>query len=253
MKPKNPPPPPANQRDRWMVSYMDVLSILLIFFMVAAARGLQVPPGHGVVMAQPAPAQAEAEQPAANPEAEAAADPPAEPVETEQAAASVVTEQPPAAQAEQPRANLIHAQELLKAQGLEPKLEPRGLVISVPQVILFSSGEDTVNPRALPTIAQIAGVLKDIPNEVRLVGHADTIPVHNQRFRSNWDLSMARSQRILELLSGRYGIAESRLSIASYGPWRPAAPNDTADGRASNRRVEIVILDQSDAESPQAE
>jgi chemotaxis protein MotB len=54
---------------------------------------------------------------------------------------------------------------------------------------------------------------------------------------------MARSQKILDLLSRRYGIPESRLSIASYGPYRPAAPNDTVDGRASNRRVEIVILD----------
>jgi chemotaxis protein MotB len=105
----------------------------------------------------------------------------------------------------------------------------------------------------MPTIAQIAGVLRSIPNDVRLVGHADTVPVHNRRFRSNWDLSMARSERILQLLSSRYGISESRLSIASYGPWRPAAPNDTMDGRASNRRVEIVILDESDAESAQAE
>jgi len=88
---------------------------------------------------------------------------------------------------------------------------------------------------------------------VQLVGHADTVPIHNRRFRSNWDLSMARSQMILQLLSTRYGISESRLSIASYGPYRPAAPNDTVDGRASNRRVEIVILDESRLETPQAE
>jgi hypothetical protein len=95
----------------------------------------------------------------------------------------------------------------------------------------------------LPTTAQIADVLRDIPNHVVLIGHADTVPVHNRRFRNNWDLSMVRGQKILELLSNRYGIPESRLSIASYGPYRPAAPNDTVDGRASNRRVEIVILD----------
>jgi chemotaxis protein MotB len=109
-------------------------------------------------------------------------------------------------------------------------------------VILFASGEDAVSPQAWPTIAQIADVLRDIPNDVRLIGHADPIPIHNRRFRSNWDLSMARSQEILDLLSSRYGIPESRLSIASYGAYRPAAPNDTVDGRASNRRVEIVIL-----------
>jgi chemotaxis protein MotB len=56
---------------------------------------------------------------------------------------------------------------------------------------------------------------------------------------------MARSQKILDLLSSHYGIPESRLSIASFGPYHPAAPNDTVNGRASNRRVEIVILDES--------
>jgi chemotaxis protein MotB len=203
----------TNQRDRWMVSYVDVLTILLIFFMVGAAKSLEVP-AHAVVPAQPPPARRDPDH---------------------------------------SRTSLIRAQELLRKRGLEPKLEARGLVISLPQVILFSSGEDTVSPQALPTIAQIAGVLRDIPNNVRLIGHADTVPIHNRRFGSNWELSMARSQKILDLLSNRYGIPESRLSVASYGPYRPAAPNDTTDGRASNRRVEIVILDESSSENPQGE
>jgi chemotaxis protein MotB len=196
----------TNQRDRWMVSYVDVLTILLIFFLVGAAKSLEVPAAHIVVPVQASKA-------------------PPEP--------------------ERDRTNLVRAQERLRELGLEPKLEPRGLVISLPQVILFPSGEDTVSPQALPTISQIAEVLRDIPNDVRLIGHADPVPIHNRRFRSNWDLSMARSQKILDLLSSHYGIPESRLSIASFGPYHPAAPNDTVNGRASNRRVEIVILDES--------
>jgi chemotaxis protein MotB len=251
MKPKN-PQGATNQRDRWMVSYVDVLSILLIFFMLAAAKSLPAPQAQTQkVVPAPPPSEAQAE--------EVQPTPPPVQEEAAQTAENTVPEPPPAQPAPAaepappPRANLLHAQELLKEQGLEPKLEARGLVISVPQVILFPSGGDTVNPQAMPTIAQIADVLRGIPNDVRLVGHADTVPVHNRRFRSNWDLSVARSEKILELLSIRYGIAESRLSIASYGPWRPAAPNDTVDGRASNRRVEIVILDESDSEGPQAE
>jgi chemotaxis protein MotB len=206
-----------------MVSYVDILTIILIFFLAAAAKSLEVPPAHAVVPAQPSTARA------------------------------VVPPRPSMVrtEAEQPRANLIRAQKRLIEQGLEPKLEAQGLVISLPQVVLFSPGADTVSPQALPTIGQIAEVIRDIPNEVRLVGHADTVPIHNRRFHSNWDLSMARSQKILELLSLRFGISESRLSIASYGPYRPAAPNDTEDGRASNRRVEIVILDESHLDSPQ--
>lgn len=197
-----------------MVSYVDVLTILLIFFMVGAAKSLEVKPAHPVVPPQP-------------------------PI--------------PRREPEPSRTNLIRAQERLRERGLEPKLESRGLVISLPQVILFSSGEDVVSPQAWPTIEQIADVLRDIPNNVRLIGHADTVPIHNRRFGSNWELSMARSQKILDLLSNRYGIPESRLSVASYGPYRPAAPNDSVDGRASNRRVEIVILDESNSETPQVE
>jgi chemotaxis protein MotB len=257
------PQAPTNQRERWMISYVDILSILLIFFMVAAAKSLPLPTAPGAVARPPVVVRPAASQ--ATPQSTASE---ATPV-TEQPVTQTVQEQPaptqdaippavqPATDAppreEKARTNLLRAQERLKSAGLDPKLEARGLVISVPQVILFSSGDDSVNPQALPAIAQIADVLREIPNDVRLVGHADTIPVHNRRFRSNWDLSMARSEKILEILSGRYGISESRLSIASYGPWRPAASNDTADGRASNRRVEIVILDDSNPESPQAE
>ena len=197
----------TNQRDRWMVSYVDILTLILIFFVVAAAKSLAIPPAHAVAIpVRPTPPQ-----------------------------------KPP----EPPRTNLIRAQSRLQEQGLETKLEAQGLVISLPQVVLFSPGADTVSPDVLPTIGQIAEAIRDIPNEVRLIGHADTVPIHTRRFHSNWELSMARSQKILELLSTRFGIEESRLSIASYGPYRPAAPNDTEDGRASNRRVEIVILDEN--------
>ncbi len=122
------------------------------------------------------------------------------------------------------------------------RMEARGLVISLPQAILFSSGEDRIANDALPIVSRIADVLRDIPNEVSLIGHADAVPIHNRYFKSNWDLSAARGLRLLELLSRKYGIAEARLSVASYGPYRPNGPNDTPDGRAHNRRVEIVIL-----------
>ena len=91
-------------------------------------------------------------------------------------------------------------------------------------------------------LAKLAAVLRDIPNRVSVLGYADAMPIHNRLFQSNWDLSMARSRRIMELMSQRYGIPESRFSIASFGPYRPAGANDTADGRARNRRVEILIL-----------
>jgi chemotaxis protein MotB len=158
-------------------------------------------------------------------------------------AAPVVAVQPPVTQRV-----FIDAQQKLAQDGLDPRLEPRGLVISLPQAILFAPGEDRINPEALPKVEQIAEVLRTIPNKVSLAGHADPIPIHNRRFRNNWELAAARSMQLLDLLATRYAIEESRLSIVSYGSVDPRSPNETSDGRASNRRVEIVILD--DAPTP---
>jgi chemotaxis protein MotB len=193
-----------SNKDRWMVSYMDVLTILLIFFVAAAAQS---------AMPRPAPAK------------------PPDP--------------PPAPRAvEAPRPELAELQRKLASLGLDLTMESRGLVISLPQTILFASGDDAVSKKARPTVEEIAGVLREIPNKVILVGHADAVPIHNKRFRNNWELAAARSLRLLELLGHDGGIEESRLSVASYSSFEPKDTNDTPDGRASNRRVEIVILNQ---------
>lgn len=139
----------------------------------------------------------------------------------------------------------MQALEKLRAQGLDSHLEQRGLVISLPQAILFPSGEDHIVPAALPIVSQVAEVIASVPNKVVLVGHADSVPIHNKRFENNWELSSARSVKLLELLTTRYGIDESRLSAQSYGSNNPKDSNDTEAGRAENRRVEILLLDES--------
>ena len=131
----------------------------------------------------------------------------------------------------------------LEKKGVKLKVEARGIVISLDQKILFDSGDDRVSDEALPVVSEIADVLRGIPNRVNLIGHADSRPVHSNRFRDNWELSVARSLRLRELLCQEFGIDESRLSVASFGATEPVAPEDTEEGRATNRRVEIVIVD----------
>ncbi len=189
-----------NHRDRWTISYVDVLTILLVFFIMAAAKNVPV---H--------------------------ADPPPPPP-------------PPPVQAAKAKSPLEDTLDLLKQQGIEATLDPRGLMISLPQAILFGPGDDSVSKEALPTIAEIADVLKVLPNRVSLIGHADPTPIHNAKFRSNWELSVARGLRLLELLRDRYEIDETRLSVSSDGANRPKESNETPEGRALNRRVEILIL-----------
>jgi chemotaxis protein MotB len=208
----------GGHRERWLISYTDFVTILLILFVAIAAQGFrstQPPRQPQLPQVKPSP------QPASKPTVE------------------------PAIKSDDSRQVLAEAEQKLKQQGLDSRLEQRGLVISLPQAILFPSGEDHVVPAAFPLISQIAEVLGSVPNKIALVGHADSVPIHNKRFQSNWELSAARSVNLLQVLSTRYGISESRLSVQSYGSTNPKDSNDTETGRAENRRVEILLLDES--------
>jgi chemotaxis protein MotB len=189
-------------RERWLISYTDIVTILLILFVAAAAQGMK-----------------------------ARVTPPPPPP-------------PPAIKPDPPKPALARIGERLKQRGVDLRLEAKGLVISLPQVILFASGDDRVNDEAMPLLGDIADELRTIPNKIALVGHADSVPIHNTRFHNNWELSSARSLSLLTLLKTKFDIPESRLSIQSYGSNSPRESNETADGRAENRRVELLILDE---------
>jgi chemotaxis protein MotB len=83
--------------------------------------------------------------------------------------------------------------------------------------------------------------LNRFPNAVRVEGHTDDVPIHNLRFQSNWDLSAARASRVVEFLIAR-GLTPVRLSATGYGEFHPRVPNASRDARASNRRIDLVIL-----------
>jgi chemotaxis protein MotB len=137
-------------------------------------------------------------------------------------------------------------QESLKtelAEGkLEMKLELRGLVISLAQAAYFPSGAEHIDTSMYPSLEKAAVVIKKLPNPIRLEGHTDNVPIHNNRFRDNWELSSARSLAMLEFLTVRCGIPESRLTITAHAHTVPADTNDTEQGRARNRRVNLVLL-----------
>ena len=142
---------------------------------------------------------------------------------------------------------------------VEVHLEPRGLVVSLRQATFFPSGEDAIDPATFSSLDKIGETIHDLPNSIRLEGHTDAVPIHTARFRSNWELSAARSIAMLDLLTNRYSVQRERLAIAGYADTAPIASNDTAEGRGRNRRVDIVILNQqvaisssSSLEPPQA-
>jgi chemotaxis protein MotB len=110
------------------------------------------------------------------------------------------------------------------------------------EATFFASGDDAVAPASLPILAKIAAVVQALPNSVRLEGHTDARPIHTSRFKSNWELSSARSIAMLELLRDRFQIPASRMAVAGYAENAPVDTNDTEEGRAHNRRVDLVLL-----------
>lgn len=121
----------------------------------------------------------------------------------------------------------------------------RGLVVSLQEAAFFPSGDSTVDEAAYNSIAKIAESIRQLPNPVRLEGHTDSIPIHNDRFASNWDLSAARAIAMLQLFTEHFGIEKEKFSVAGYADVVPIERNDTAEGRARNRRVDIVILNKA--------
>ena len=141
----------------------------------------------------------------------------------------------------------ILSEELKKeiaAGRIQISMQARGLVVSFNQAALFASGEDVISRDAYEGLEKVASAIAKMPNPVRLEGHTDSTPINTERFHSNWELSAARSIAILELLSNKFGVPRGRLSIAGYADTAPVASNETEEGRARNRRADIVILNE---------
>jgi len=130
----------------------------------------------------------------------------------------------------------------IKAGKLEVRLEPRGLVISLRQSAFFPSGGDAIDTATLPTIKKLAELIGSLPNPIQLEGHTDAIPIHNTRFASNWELSCARAIALLDALCDIFQLPRDRFSVVGRAETLPIDSNDTPEGRARNRRVDVVIV-----------
>jgi len=125
------------------------------------------------------------------------------------------------------------------------KVGREGLVVSLREVGFFDSGSADVKLKSEPSVARIAQVLKHGLYLIRIEGHTDNVPIHTERFASNWELSTSRATEMAKLFITRYEFPPERLSAAGFAEFHPAAPNDTPEGRALNRRVDIVVVEAS--------
>ncbi|HZI37458.1 MAG TPA: flagellar motor protein MotB, partial [Acidimicrobiia bacterium] len=122
------------------------------------------------------------------------------------------------------------------------RLESRGLVVTiVSDRVLFEPGQADLRHEGREVVDKLAAAIGRLPNKLAVEGHTDNVPISG-RYASNWELSTARATTVLRELIERHGISPSRLSAAGYADERPLGTNDTVDGRAANRRVELVVL-----------
>jgi chemotaxis protein MotB len=119
----------------------------------------------------------------------------------------------------------------------------KGLVITVVGDLLFDSGKAKIRPEAYSLLDKVCAVLKDNMADfnIGIEGYTDNVPIKLSNWKSNWELSTARSLSVLHYLADEKGISPQRLSAIGFGEHRPVASNDTKEGRKLNRRVEIVI------------
>lgn len=135
---------------------------------------------------------------------------------------------------------------MIKELGLEDSvstsMEERGLVISFNNSIFFDSAKANIKEDMKSKLVSLSTILNKIDNYVRVEGHTDNIPIKNQYYNSNWQLSSIRASNVVEFLIAQGNISPDRLSAVGYGEYRPIDDNTSEEGRAKNRRVDILIL-----------
>lgn len=240
------PEEPANH-ERWLVSYADFITLLFAFFVVMFATS-QADHGKAERVSESVRKALEDGQVKSavaailggtrDDKGQGNAQ-----IKGPGGAKATVQEAPPAADLSASLSALRAALKVEIEKGqLDITLEQRGLVISLREAGFFGSGDDVLYPGTYVSIQKIARAIAALPNPVRLEGHTDSVPIHNSRFKSNWELSAARSIAMLDLFVSRFGIPPARLAVAGYAETVPLESNGTAAGRGHNRRVDIVIL-----------
>jgi chemotaxis protein MotB len=215
---------PGSRRDRWLLPYADFITLLFAVFVMMYAME-KARDKQRIVQVQ--------QQPAA--------------VVPPSAVSVPLPSPPPSPPPSEDRSLLGDLRTNLDVESQEGFLslsaDLRGVVIALNDRTLFKPGEARIRASAERSFDTIASVLSRYPNRILLEGHTDSVPIHNARFRSNWELSTARSMAVMELLERIANMPASRFSIGGAADNSPVTADSTEPGRARNRRVEIVVLE----------
>ena len=252
MRRRRQPPEELHNKERWLISYADFITLLFAFFVVmysvssvnegkykvlsdtftgvfnAPQRSLQpIPIGDNPV----APAPLDAPEPADNTE---------EPADDQAQMPELDTQE--RARVLQTMANQLELEfdELIDQGVVTLEASDQWLELNLPNSMLFGSGDAEPHYDAFEVIEKIATVIVDRDNAVKVEGFTDNLPIRTGRFPSNWELSAARAAAVVRMLTME-GVEPERLAAVGYGQYQPVARNDTEEGRRRNRRVVLMI------------
>jgi chemotaxis protein MotB len=215
--------------DRWLLSYADLVTLLLAVFTTLYAASTV----DATKLAQTQSSMREAFD-----------SPPIVETITPRGAIippiSVVTGQTP--QDDLELRLLQELSEALRLQRVDIHRDVRGLVVSLPEEAAFAPASTEVSENAEEVIARVAAAVAPTAAVLRIEGHTDNLPIRTERYASNWELSTARASAVVAHLVEVEGFDPSRLSAAGYGEHHPRVANDTPQNRARNRRIDVVIL-----------
>jgi len=228
-----------DNHDRWLISYADFITLLFAFFVVmyaisavsetkyrvlagalGGAFGRAVPNDMPVPQLTPTPLPPEVSQRSLRQQ---------QAIEEEEHMAEVAS-------------NLLDVMGPLVKEGkVRMTQSRRGVSIEINANVLFEPGRAELEPQSLEVLRAVADTLKNEPFKLEITGHTDPVPINSSLFASNWELSAVRATSVVRLLA-ESGIAPDRLYAIGREASQPIASNDTPEGRARNRRVELMIL-----------
>lgn len=224
----------ANHKERWLVSYADLLTLLFAFFTTLYALSS--------IDTKKAASLSNAVQKAFHQEGSGV---------LEGSEGALDGEEPPELSE---RAALL--QDLKESISTEFKSkvtireESRGIVISLADSAFFASGSAQLQSGAQSALDDLARELREKELDILVEGHTDDLPVVSGRFKTNWELSTARATAVVLFFIERHHFNPQRLSAAGYGQYRPLSTNQTPEGRANNRRVDLVLQATPPQEKP---
>ncbi len=146
----------------------------------------------------------------------------------------------PIDQLKQELSNLIKANNNMGSVSIEDN--ERGFTIRILDDILFTSGKSELNNEAKNVLGLVSTLIKELPNDIRIEGHTDNVKIVSAKYPSNWHLSIDRAMNTAYYLIQSENINPDRVSVVGYSEYQQIAENNTAEGRAKNRRVDIVVI-----------